>query len=291
MPERKMDSRELGLVLGQQLLGVDDLHYGLWHEDIERRIGNLPLAQQRYTEFLFTALPDPGEGVRVLDVGCGTGHILTQLLDRGYHVDGVSPAEGLTRLVRQRLAERDGHDTRIYASRFEDLPFGKMAGRYDVILFSESFQYINTDTALRESARLLKAAGRMVICDFFKTGAVPRDSVEARLIGGGHALATFYDKVKQSAFDIRRDEEITRLVSPNIDVLNDCLLNTVKPAGETLWRYFSDHYPKLSWLAARLLRRKLARLEDKYFSGRRDGAAFERLKTYHLLVLQRPIQY
>lgn len=289
MPENKMDSRELGLVLGQQLLGIDDLHYGLWQEDIERRIGNLPLAQQRYTEFLFSALPECGEGTRVLDVGCGTGHILTQLLDCGYHVDGVSPAEGLTRLVRQRLAARDGHDTRLYASRFEDLPFEGMAGRYDAILFSESFQYINMDTALRETARLLKPDGRVIICDFFKTGAVPRDSAEARLIGGGHALSTFYDKVAQSAFDIRRDEDITRQVSPNIDVLNDCLLNTVKPASETLWRYFSDNYPKLSWLAARLLRKRLARLDAKYFSGRRDGAAFERLKTYHLLVLQRSI--
>lgn len=288
MSRSKMDSRELGLVLGQQLLGIDDLHYGLWYDDIERRLGNLPIAQQRYTELLVSALPAAAEGVRLLDVGCGTGHILVQLLARGYHVDGVSPAEGLSRLVRQRLDRLESHDTHLYESTFEALPIDEMAGRYDAVFFSESFQYINLDAALRDTQRLLKPGGRVVICDFFKTAEAAQAGADAKLIGGGHALSTFYAKVAASPYEITRDEEVTRLVSPNIDVLNDYLVNTVKPAGETFWRYLRDNYPKLSWLAGLFLRKKMAKLQAKYFSGRRDGATFERLKSYHLLVLQRP---
>ena len=47
-----MGSKELGLVLGQQLLGVDDLHYGLWDENLPLSLGNLADAQQRYTDMI-----------------------------------------------------------------------------------------------------------------------------------------------------------------------------------------------------------------------------------------------
>jgi len=48
MSEKKnMSSRELGLVLAQQLLDVEDLHYGLWDPDLALTIGNITLAQQR----------------------------------------------------------------------------------------------------------------------------------------------------------------------------------------------------------------------------------------------------
>ena len=39
-----MRSRELGLVLAQHLLGVEDMHYGLWDADLESfRTYRLPL--------------------------------------------------------------------------------------------------------------------------------------------------------------------------------------------------------------------------------------------------------
>jgi hypothetical protein len=57
LTSEKMGSRELGLVLAQQLLDVEDLHYGLWEGDLELSLGNLVQAQQRYSEMLIATLP------------------------------------------------------------------------------------------------------------------------------------------------------------------------------------------------------------------------------------------
>lgn len=284
MPE-KMHSRELGLVLAQQILGVDDLHYGLWDADLDLKLGNLGVAQQRYTDMLINTMPPPSPGpVRVLDIGCGTGHILGQLLDRGYHVDGVIPSPSLAKLVKQRIEKRPGNDTRLFECKFQDIPAAGLAGRYDVCLFSESFQYIPMDASLSLVHTLLKPGGRMVICDFFKTEHHGDRGPGDKSFGGGHRWTDFQQKIKTTAFTPLRDDDITARVSPNLELLNDFLLNTIKPVGLTLDRYFSTNYPKLSWIAHKLMRKKLDRANYKYFTGNRTKATFERYKTYHLLV-------
>jgi len=278
-----MHSRELGLVLARQLLGVEDLHFGLWDGDLELKPGNLAAAQQRYSDLLIGALPQPGP-VRVLDIGCGTGHMLGQLLDRGYRVDGVIPSASLAKVVRQRLEKRPGCDTRLFECRFEDFPAAEMAGRYDVALFGESFQYIPMDASLPVAYALLKPGGMMVICDFFKTERHGDGGPGDYSIGGGHRLSDFHAKIRATPFRLLRDEDLTRRISPNFDLINDFLLNTVKPVGETLGRYFGDNYPVTSWIARKLLARKLAKANYKYFSGHRNKSTFERYKTYRLLV-------
>ena len=45
LSKTKMDSREAGLVLAQQLLGIDDLHYGWWDDDLDLTLSNLTTAQ------------------------------------------------------------------------------------------------------------------------------------------------------------------------------------------------------------------------------------------------------
>ena len=100
----KVDSREVGLIAGLNLfsffIGTRDLHYGLWQDDLEVCVQNLPEAQRRYSEFLIGHIPD---GVkRILDVGCGAGGLASELLARGYEVEGVSPSPLLSDAARRQ---------------------------------------------------------------------------------------------------------------------------------------------------------------------------------------------
>jgi len=288
----KMGSKELGLVLGQQLLGVDDLHYGLWDESLPLTIGNLPVAQQRYTDMILNALPSPSGGnTRVIDIGCGTGHILGQLLDHGFRADGLVPAPKLAEMVRKRIAARPGKTATLFESTFEHFPQADHSAYYDAALFSESYQYIPMAASFPILANIVKPGGRVVICDFFRTEHAGDGGPGDKSFGGGHKMAQFYTELKKHPFTLLRDEDITKLVSPNIKLLDETLTHKLAPAGRTLDRYLTDNYPKTYKLlkgAVKLaFRKKLERQKYKYFSGHRTQAVFERYKTYHLIVLQR----
>lgn len=285
----KMGTKELGLVLGRQLLGIEDLHYGLWDTDLPVKVGNLATAQQRYSDLLLEQLPDPVSGnLRVLDIGCGTGHLLRQMLDNGYRVDGVIPAKDLAKAVRARLAGWTGYQPRIFECKFEDIPVAECRQQYDVALFSESFQYIPLSASLPLLQQILKPGGLLLICDFFKTEHHGDGGPGDRSFGGGHDMADFYAHMGGTPFVPLEDQDITPRISPNLDLVNDVLLNKVKPASDSVGRYLRDNYPRLSKFLGWLLRKKLAKLQYKYFSGHRSREVFERYKVYRLLTYRLP---
>jgi len=287
-----MDSKELGLVLGQQLLGVDDLHYGLWGEDLPVTLSNLPEAQQRYTDMIIGWLPAAAGGnTRVIDIGCGTGHILGQLIDRGYLADGLVPAPKLAEQVRKRLSTRPANSARLFETTFEKFPLDEYGAYYDAALFSESYQYIPMSASFPILAHIVKPGGLIVICDFFKTEHDGDGQPGDKSFGGGHRMQQFYNELEKQPFTLIHDEDITTRVSPNIKLVDDTLTKKLIPAGKTINRYLTDNYPKTYGIITKifnlLLGKKIRKQTYKYFSGHRTQAVFERYKTYHLIVLKR----
>ncbi len=273
-----VDSKEVGLVAGLNLfnffLGSKDLHYGLWQDDLEVSVQNLPKAQKRYSEFLIEHIP--GDVKTILDVGCGAGGLATELIGRGYQVQGVSPSP----LLSEAAQKQAGESFLIHHGRFEDVSFS-VNERFDLVMFSESFQYINLDIVLQKAQSLLRPGGYILICDFFKTNA-PGKSV----IGGGHKFDRFNEVLGQSGLKVLEEKDITRETAPNLDIVNQMGRELIMPTIKLIAYTFKNNRPWLAKIFSWKFRRKLDKIDYKYLSGERNGETFAKYKIYKLFLLQ-----
>lgn len=282
-----MDSKEFGLVFAQQLTGLEDLHYGFWDDTLpEPSLMHFKAAQDRYTEQLTETLEAhcPSKAA-ILDVGCGTGEVLDHLSRRGHKVDGVIPAPHLEKQVRAKV-NAENWSSRVWGCKMEDIPISQLAGQYDAVLFSESFQYIPYKTALSLARQLLKPGGIVLICDFFKTENAGDGQPGDKSFGGGHRYRDFKAYLDDDGWQTLEDTDITAQTSPNIHLLDELLRHRIGPAMGTLDTYLGGRHPWLLKVVKWLFRKKLTKLKFKYLSGHRTQAVFERYKTYRRMVLK-----
>jgi SAM-dependent methyltransferase len=283
-----MDTRELGLLLAQQLLKVDDLHYGWWEPGQAPSIGGLPAAQQRYNEVLLERLVQVPAGGRVLDVGCGVGRLMELLWERGVHAEGVNPSVAMCRVVRARLGCRGWPQAQVHECRFEDFPAAQAGPVYDAVVFSESFQYIPMARTFEQVRHLLAPRGVLLVCDFFRTAAHGDGGPGDGTFGGGHAIDAFERALGVPWLEVMEHRDVTRYLSPNLALVQDLLMDRVLPASRSIGTYLRARHPWASMLARWLWRGKLTRLQAKYLSGHRSPEVFERYKTYRLVMCRRP---
>jgi SAM-dependent methyltransferase len=271
---KKVVSRSIGVEIGaicsKYFLKSRHLHYGYWTSDLEVDIANLRLAQENYARFLISHIPAGVDSI--LDVGCGSGQIAKMLLDAGYQVDCVSPSPYLSGEVRRLL----GTSSHVFECFYEEL---ETDNRYDLILFSESFQYIKPEQALGKTLGFLNKGGHILICDIFK-----RDTPDKSLLPGGHRLKTFYSIVSQYPLKIVEELDITEQTAPTLDIANDALNEVVKPSVDLAQQFLNDRYPLMSRCLKFLYRKRISRISEKYFSGAKTGENFKKFKSYRLLL-------
>jgi ubiquinone/menaquinone biosynthesis C-methylase UbiE len=98
-------------------------------------------------------LPGAGTGRRLLDVGCGTGHQLAAMRERGYWVAGVDGAEAMLDHARKL-----NPDVELRRGDVEVLPFE--TSQFDVVLCLEVLRYLpRIERCVGEMARVLKPGG------------------------------------------------------------------------------------------------------------------------------------
>ena len=274
---QKVDSKEIGLeiglIIGKHLFKTEHLHYGYWTDDLSIDLINFPQAQENYGNFLISQIP---EGTKtILDVGCGVGKLALNLMNRGHEVDCVSPSPVFTEHARDLL----GSKSYIFECRYEDL---QTDNRYDVVLFSESFQYIDLEKALQNSIKFLNNGGYLLICDFFKKNAKGEC-----VLGGGHELEKFYDVVTQNPFKPIKDIDITEQTAPTLDMVNNILTEVGHPIWNLVDLYLDSNYHLISKFLHWKFRKKIEKINRKYFSGERNAENFAIFKSYRLLLYQK----
>ncbi|MGB8388647.1 class I SAM-dependent methyltransferase [Mycobacterium sp.] len=117
-------------------------------------------------------IADAGSPNRVLDLGCGTGHLLRVLA--GHYPDGAefTGIDAAPRMIE--VANSLGHDTRVAfaVGVAEQLPYPD--GAIDLIVSTTSFDHWSDQQAgLRECARVLRPGGRLVLVDQFSCWLLP----------------------------------------------------------------------------------------------------------------------
>lgn len=126
-----------------------------------RKLATGPEADLRreFAEFLA-----PSPGTRVLDVGCGPGHLARWLAQRGCQVTGVDRGRRLIGMAR-RWAEREGvSSVRFERAPGEQLPFADAA--FDLTLATTVIYWVERPEAvLGEMVRVTRPGGQVATLD------------------------------------------------------------------------------------------------------------------------------
>ena len=261
---------EIGLVLSRFFLNTEHLHFGYWPDDLEVSLNNLKKAQDYHSEKIIHSIP---KNVKtILDVGSGSGGLAGKLVENGYHVDCVSPSEYLSDSIEQKLKKR----VTVYRSTFEDLDLQK---KYDLVVFSESFQYVNIKKSLNKIPLAVQEKGHVLICDFFRksgTGTKP--------LGGGHDWEVFKDNLSDYSFTEILNKDITRETARTYDLINQIIGEVADPVRSLSAKYLDSQYPKGMKFLRWYFKKKIKRINRIYFSGNMTGDMFNKLKTYRVLL-------
>jgi len=138
------------------MVNLNDERNRLWDE-----IHSVESPTYHFREMLIhSLLPVNGEGKKALDVGCGTGRHVCQLLSRGFSVDAIDPSPYAVEVTREK-AQKTGSQCTVSVCGIEEY---KSEGRYDFILASEVLEHVKDDrSAIKKISSQLKAGGSALV--------------------------------------------------------------------------------------------------------------------------------
>lgn len=106
-------------------------------------------------EAIVRSLLPKGTGLRVLDVGCGTGHLAARLANDGYSVVGLEPNPTAFSYAVRRIPEAIAGDA-------QRLPFPDAS--FDIVISTDVLEHVPDDAAAaNEILRVLKPHGVAVL--------------------------------------------------------------------------------------------------------------------------------
>ncbi len=263
----------MALHFSRFFLKSEYLHYGLFKNGLKTDISNLKKAQEKYEAFLTAHMPETVK--TILDVGSGSGKTALTLCNKGFQVECVSPSILLNNYARSLLDNR----VPVFDSDFESFTAPQ---KYDLILFSESLQYLQLEKSLSNALTLLSDGGYIMVADFFKTDAPGKSR-----IGGGHRYAEWVGLLKRYPLEVIEEVDITEQTAPTLDLSEELTMTVAKPAWENIVVYLETNYPKAAKFLKWQFRKKIEKIENKYLKGGRNAEEFKTHKKYIFCLIRK----
>ena len=259
-------------MLYSKIIDNDMLHYGYFKNiDIssdEISIKEFQNAQMNYIKLIINQIKSKES--KILDVGCGMGGLSKVLKDNKYEVESVTPDDNQFKYITLKYP-----DLVVHHKKFEDF---NSENKFDVIINSESIQYINLDTAFKICSKIINDDGRWIIVDYFRKND---DGINK----SGHLLTNFLNKVDRCGWKVTYSEDITQNVLPTLKFAMLVVDRFIKPIAS-----FASIKIKIkqAWLyyLLRELRNDIKNKAEKELSSL-DPIKFSREKKYMLYVLEK----
>ena len=211
-------------------MGITDssyLHYGYWEPlptaGEELTVTRLRAAQVAYAAKLLSFIPEDTK--TVLDVGCGIGGNAAYLCSRGFTVEGLAPDV----IQQEKFIKNTNSQVPFYLTRFEDF---QTSHSYDLVLFSESSQYIAADDLAQGAARLLSSGGYLLLADMMRSDAGYRKGIFSNC----HVVSELQAELIKAGFKLIKTEDISSQIAPTIDLGVD----NFRTFGLTTIKYIAD---------------------------------------------------
>ncbi|MBI3951723.1 MAG: methyltransferase domain-containing protein [Acidobacteria bacterium] len=249
--KRKNIKTDVALIYFLELVKTKYLHFGYWEEGDGLTLKNLQAAQERFIEKMIEFIP---EGVQtILDVGCGVGGNALKLKERGFIVESLSPDP----FQQKVFEENTHHEIPFHLTTFEEFECDK---RFDLVLMSESVQYIAMEPGFKKSREVLKDGGFLLAADIFKTEDAPEVRYKRR--AQPHLLEEYLRCASSSGFQLIRQQCIASQVLPTLMWGNMVYADYLKPIGKATLTALQMRRPWLYSILKRLYRPKGISIEE-----------------------------
>ena len=210
------------------------LHFGLWKKGDKLTLENFQAAQERYLKNLINTIP---RGVKtILDVGCGVGGNAAKLASLGYQVTGICPDPYQGQLFRENTKGKA-------AFKLTTLENFKTDKKFDLILMSESVQYIPFADGLKKISFLLRPTGRILISDYFK-----KETAKGVQNLPSGSMKDYLKELDKAGFKVISRQDITEDILPTLEYGTNVYLNYIRPVLSCILTTVQVHLPPVYWM-------------------------------------------